>query len=133
MRVKGPGDGAPPISSPDPIGEADAAARTEAADAVDGVSKVDAGAPVDRAAPVAATSSAKAADPITEVARRLRAGEITAQQALDLIIDDVVERQVGRAVADRRALAAELRALLARQTEIDPYLASKMRRLGNRS
>ena len=70
---------------------------------------------------------------MAEVARRLRAGEITAKQAVELLIDDVIARQVGRALADRQTLAAELKELLRRQMETDPYLASKVRRLGNRS
>src|SRR5262245_61165784 len=99
MRVRAPGDGAPP---PDSIDRADAVDETAPAD------EVAPGEAIAGVEPLAPADAPGAADPISAVARRLRAGEINAREALDLIIDDVVERQIGRAVADRRAMAAEL-------------------------
>ena len=136
MREKGPGDGARPIS---PASETVAAAGVESASAIEeaeAVERVEDAAPAagaEAVSAVAAVAGAGAADPVAAIAARLRAGEITPRQALDLIIDDVVARQVGRAVGEKSALAAELKTLLRRQSAVDPYLASKVRRLGNRS
>ena len=70
---------------------------------------------------------------IAYVAGRLRAGEMSAQQAVEMLIDDVVERQVGGVTAEHAAMATELKELLRRYSETDPYLASRVRRLGSRS
>ncbi len=121
MRIKGPGGGAPPV---DQASETTGPAAPTAPDGVaapTGVSEV---------APAAAPEAAGAADPVGDVARRLRDGEISPQQAVELLIDDAVERQVGGALADRREVARELKDLLRRYTESDPYLAAKVRRLG---
>jgi len=118
MRVKPPGDGPPSIPRVDPL---DATAPPAPADEVAAV-----GAP----APVGA---ARGADAIGEVARRLKAGEITAADAVALLIDEVVERQTGPLPGDHRAIADELKAILRAQLESDPYLASRVRRLGNNS
>ena len=124
MRVKPPGA---PDDGPRPITEVDGANATEAT--------APAGA-IDRAAAVggvARTEGTRGADPIADIARRLKAGELSPAEAVELLIDDVVARQAGAVLGDRRALADELKDLLRRQTETDPYLASRVRRLGNRS
>ena len=123
MRVKAPGDGPPPIPA------VDETAGTEAPDGIDGVERASG---VARSARIAPTSQSGSIDVVAEVSRRLKAGEITASDAVELLIDDIVDRQAGAALADRRALAEELKSLLRKQTETDPYLASRVRRLGNR-
>jgi hypothetical protein len=118
MRVKAPTTGgAPPVDEATPADPADAAAQVGSPD---GAREVGA---------AAKAGDAAATDPVADVARRLRSGEIDARQAVELLIDDAVGRQIGRATADREALARELKDLLRRYTETDPYLASKVRRL----
>ena len=129
MRVKPPGDGPPPIFESGETAPAAPVAPTEqtrAAESTKSISGV---------APASAASGAAAADPVLDVSRRLRAGEITAQQALELLIDGVVARhvQAGGQSGDRERLAGDLKQLLQKHAESDPYLASKVRRMGNRS
>ncbi len=114
-RVKGPGDGPPSI---------DPAAGV---DAPDGVGEV-APAATEGVAPVGG-SAAAGLDPIAEVAAKLRAGEITVDRAVELLIDDVIERQVGRATEGAPELTRQLRDLLTRFSENDPFLAARIRRL----
>jgi len=118
MRVKAPGDGPPPLPAIDATGAAEPAASSES------VAEV---APLTGVRPAGGS-----ADPIVEVARRLKAGEISAADAVALLIDEVVQRQTEPLGGDRRALADELKAILREQIENDPYLASRVRRLGNR-
>jgi hypothetical protein len=68
-------------------------------------------------------------DAVGEVARRLRAGEVTVEQAVDLLIEDAIARQVGRAMKGRHDLEGRLRELLKSYTATDPLLAAKIRRL----
>lgn len=124
MRVKPPADG-PPAAAP--VEGAPEAAATDGVGQVAGAGSAEGAQAVQ---PAESARGATAADPVTEVARRLRAGEIAPREAVELLIDDAVARQVGRATADRQALAAELKELLRRYTETDPYLAAKVRRLG---
>jgi hypothetical protein len=122
LRVKAPGDGAKPVdSTPD----APAAGATGGVAGSQGANDV---------APTGAVGGADAtapADVVGDVARRLRSGDLNPREAVELLIDDAVRRQVGKATADRESLASELKDLLRRYTETDPYLASKVRRLGN--
>jgi hypothetical protein len=120
MRVK------PTSGGPSPIDP------TQGAERVDGAAPVEQGGAVAGVAPTEAAAGAAPADVVSQVARRLREGEISAGEAVELLIDDAVQRQVGRVTSDREALAGELKALLRRYTESDPYLASKVRRLGQR-
>jgi hypothetical protein len=124
MRIKGPSGGPPPL---DEISGAAGTGRAEP------LGSVDRTAATGGAQAVSATQSARPGDAVAEVARRLRAGEISPREAVELLIDDAVNRQVGRVTADRQALATELKDLLRRYTETDPYLASKVRRLGNKT
>ncbi len=121
MRVKAPGGGAPPIDETAPATGPTAADGVAAPKGTEGV------------APARAAEGPAAGDPVADVARRLRSGDLTAREAVELLIDDAVARQVGRATADREALARELKDLLRRYTETDPYLASKVRRLSGNS
>ena len=124
MRVKPPGA---PDDGPRPISEVDGPQATDAAAAA---GAVDRAAPVDR---LARADGPTGTDPIADIARRLKQGELSPLEAVELLIDDVVTRQAGAVLGDRRALVDELKELLRRQTETDPYLASRVRRLGNRS
>jgi hypothetical protein len=63
------------------------------------------------------------------VAARLRAGEITVDQAVELLIDDAIMRQVGRATESTKDLEPRLRELLRSYAANDPFLAAKIRRL----
>ena len=122
MRIKGTSGDVPPVD------EAGSAAPAEGARSVEG------GAGAQRVGTVDGASSIESGgDLIGEVSRRLKDGEITAREAVELLIDDAVERQVGRVTTDRDKLADELRELLRRYTETDPYLAAKVRRLGSRT
>jgi hypothetical protein len=110
MRIKGPGDGPKP---PDAVDEANA---------VDGATEATTAAP----SAVDKTSPTGKADPVADVAARLRAGEITTDQAVDLLIEDAIERQLGGVGKD---LAPKLREVLRDYADQDPYLAAKIRRL----
>ena len=114
MRIKGPTDGARP---PEAVDEAAA---------VDGV---DESAPAESKGVERVGSAGKtgATDPIGEVAARLRAGEISSDEAVDLLIDDAIVRQMAGAVPKERH--DELRQLLRNYAVNDPYLAAKIRRL----
>ncbi len=116
MSGKGPTRGVPPVKG---TAEADAATpvervKTEAVRGVDAVERADA---------------AGSTDPIARVAQRLRAQEIGVDEAVRLLIEDAISRQVGRALKDAPRLAGELRKLLAEYAERDPYLAAKIRKL----
>lgn len=117
-RIKGPSDG------PRPVGESDAIAELGDAASVDGVSKAE--------APSSSTPSS-ALDPVSQVAARLRAGEIDVDQAIELLIDDAVRRQVGLATESARELEQRLRDLLRSYAAQDPFLAARIRRLTNDS
>jgi hypothetical protein len=114
MRVKPPSGGPSPVDQAREIGGPERAAPPESSGAV---------------APAAPTGATSGADPVADVARRLRAGEISPREAVELLIDDAVERQVGGALADREGLAAELKDLLRRLSDSDPYLSAKVRRI----
>jgi hypothetical protein len=111
MRIKGPGDGPRPTDGVD-----------EAAP-VDGV---DESAPAETGAVgrVGGTGGPTGTDAIAQVAARLRAGEITADQAVELLIDDAIARGGGR-----KELEPKLREVLREYAANDPYLSSKIRRL----
>jgi hypothetical protein len=117
MRIKGPGDGPRP---PDAVDEADAV------DAVDETAPAQTG----RVASVggaSGTTGAGGVDPIAQVAARLRAGEITSDQAVDLLIEDAISRQLGGALP--KDLEPKLRETLRDLAAQDPFLAAKIRRL----
>ena len=117
MRIKGPGEGPRPTDAVDEAGELDGV--DEAAPAAGGT-----------VAPVGATGGTGGTggiDPIGEVAARLRAGEITSDQALELLIDDAIQRQLGGAVP--QDLEPKLREVLRRFATQDPFLSAKIKRL----
>jgi hypothetical protein len=112
MRIKGPGDGP---RAPDAVDEAGEVEAADAAAATDAVSAV--GGP----------SGPGGADPIGEIAARFRAGDITSQEAVDLLIDDAIQRQMGGVVP--KDMEARLREVLREHAANYPYLAAKIRRL----
>lgn len=113
MRIKGPGDGPRP---PDAVDEAAP---------VEGVEEA-APAETGAVARVGGTGGPGGADPIGQVAARLRAGEISADEALELIIDDTIARQMGAVSKD---LEPKLREVLRDYAANDPFLAAKIRKL----
>jgi hypothetical protein len=114
MRIKGPGDGVRPPDAVDEAGE---------------VEGVDESAPAETGAVsrVGGTGGPGGTDPIAQVAARLRAGEISADEALELIIDDTISRQLGGAVP--KDLEPKLREVLRDYATSDPFLAAKIRKL----
>lgn len=122
MRIKGPADSAPPPV--DSVGEAREATAPAPTTAVQ---------PGNAVGEISAAGAITPHDVIAYVANRLRGGEMTPREAVELLIDDAVQRQVGGVTAEHAALANELKELLRRYTETDPYLASRVRRLGNRT
>ena len=116
MKIKGPTNGATPV---------DGVSEVEGADGVGGIAPAEAPAVT---GPSAAGSTAPT-DEVGKVAARLRAGEITVDQAVELLIDDAVERQIGRATAEAKELEPKLRELLRGYAMNDPFLVAKIRRL----
>jgi hypothetical protein len=114
MRIKGPGDGPRPPDAVDEAGE------VEAPDAA-------APAGTDAVSSVGGPSGPGGADPIGEIAARFRAGDITSQEAVDLLIDDAIQRQLGGVVP--KDVEARLREVLREHAANYPYLAAKIRRL----
>jgi hypothetical protein len=115
MRIKGPTDGPRPPDAVDEAPGVDGVDETAPAESK-GVERV--GGPGGPGGGV---------DPIGEVAARLRAGEISSDEAVELLIDDAIARQMAGAVPKERA--DELRQLLRNYAANDPYLAARIRRL----
>jgi hypothetical protein len=113
MRIKGPGEG------PRPTDAVDEAAPVEG---VDETAPAETGA-VSR---VGGTSGPGGTDPIAQIAARMRAGEITSDQAVELLIDDAISRQLGGVPKE---LEPKLREALRDVAANDPYLAAKIRKL----
>jgi hypothetical protein len=112
-------------------GATDAAAPVDAAGGVegtDGVSRVEGV----RAPEVPAIGAARAAAAVDEIAAALRAGHITIAEAVDRLIDDAVQRHVGRAVEQGGEVEARLRRVLRDYAEADPLISAKIRRLDAR-
>ena len=124
-RIKGPPGPKGPTDGPPRIGEVDEAAP---ADAVDEVKPAEVR-PVEKVAPSSRASAAAPPDAVAEIAARLRAGELSVEQAVEALIDDAVRRQVGGATAGRAGLEARLRELLKQYAASDPQLTQRIRRL----
>jgi len=116
MRIKGPGDGPRP---PDAVDEA------APVEGVDEAAPAETGA-VARVGGTGGPTGPGGIDPIAQVAQRLRAGEISADEALELIIDDTIARQMGAVSKD---LEPKLREVLRDYAANDPFLAAKIRKL----
>jgi hypothetical protein len=72
----------------------------------------------------AAAQAPEQASALAEVSARLRAGEITAPQAAELVIEAIVRSRVATPELHER-----LRAVLRRLIEEDPIVAAKVREL----
>jgi hypothetical protein len=70
-----------------------------------------------------------ATDTVARVAAGLRAGQVTVEQAVDLLIEDAITRQLGHGGLGKRELEHELRELLRTYAANDPLLMGKIRRL----
>ncbi len=116
MRIKGPGPGEGP-RPPDAVDEA------APVDGVDETAPAETGA-VSR---VGGPGGPGGVDPVAEVAARLRAGEISSDEALELLIEDTIQRQMGGAVP--KDLEPKLREVLRDYAANDPFLAAKIRKL----
>jgi hypothetical protein len=114
MRIKGPGDGPRP---PDAVDEA------APVDGVDETAPAETGA----VARIGGPGGPSGTDPVGEVAARLRAGEISSDEALELLIEDTIARQMGGAVS--KDLEPKLREVLRDYAANDPFLAAKIRKL----
>lgn len=109
-----PTEAAAPIA---PTGSVAQAAKAEAAQAAQAVN------------PVAAALRAASADQVQSIADRLRRGVLSPSQAVEELIEDAVQRNLPGLGPDS-ALTQELRALLVAYAKDDPYLASRIGRLG---
>jgi hypothetical protein len=78
---------------------------------------------------IGAPADVDALDAASAVAQKLRAGEVTVAQAVELLIEDAIARQVGRALVGQDQLADELRTLLRSYATHDPGVLAKIRRL----
>jgi hypothetical protein len=118
-RIKGPSDGPPRVGT------------VTGSEAPSGAKEI-AGAAATGASPPAAPAiggEIVAGDAVARVAAGLRAGEVTVEQAVDLLIEDAITRQLGRAGEARAQVEEELRELLRTYAANDPLLAGKIRRL----
>jgi hypothetical protein len=115
-RIKGPTDGTTPIDEASAVDPTEAAEGPTETAPTTGVN-----------APTAARSAGL--DALSEVATRLRAGQITVEQALELLIEDAIGRQVGMAVDENGAMEPRLREILREYAANDPFLVAKLRRL----
>ena len=128
MKIQGPGPPTkPPDAKPKPVDSTDKAsgfaplAEGEQAGAEPGV-KAPEGGPT--APAVGKPDSVLPPKAISEIAARVRAGEISRSQAFDLIVDRVLEQQL-----DPNAPSSVKKALRARLEEVveaDPHLAQQL-------
>jgi hypothetical protein len=123
MKISGSGTPLPPEGAPAPgADEAKGPAGKGFAEAVD------------RAAGAAQTpeagraSQAVAAGPVGDLVADLRAGKLSAQAALDKVIDRVLAQQVGREAP--AAVRERVETALRQALQDDPLLADRLRKLG---
>jgi hypothetical protein len=114
MKISGPGSKLPP-EAPGAADETKRSGGSAFADKVAGQGQV------------AGASRPAGTHPIAQVAADLSAGRITPQIALDRVIDQVIDHQVGRSAPPgvRERVSAALRQAL----EDDPLLAEKLKSL----
>lgn len=100
--------------------------------AVEGSERVDAvsgAAPVDAAGAISAAQRVLGSDRVQGIIDKLRRGAISPNQAVQELIDDVVERSLP-GVSPDSPLVGQLRAMLSAYAKDDPYLAGRIERLG---
>jgi hypothetical protein len=128
---KGPGS----IESVSKAGPVSASSAVDAVQAVGGVDAtariegVQAAAAIDAAGAVAAAGKVAGSERVQAVIDKLRRGGMTPTQAVQELIDDVVQRSLPGASPDS-PLVKQLRSLLQAYAKDDPYLASRIERLG---
>jgi hypothetical protein len=123
MKISGSGTPLPPEGTPPPgADEAKGPGGKTFAEAVDRP------AGANQAAEAARASQTGAVGPVGDLVADLRAGKISAQAALDKVIDRVLAQQVGRdaPAAVRERVETALRQAL----EDDPLLAHRLGKLG---
>lgn len=115
--------GVAPAAAAEPVGRA---RSVEAADNVKAAAATAAAQPV---AGVPSLARTAAPDRVHGIADRLRRGVLTPSQAVEELIEDAVQRNLPGLQADS-PLTQELRTLLLSYAKDDPYLASRISRLG---
>jgi hypothetical protein len=103
--------------------------RADATGAAEGVKAAAATEAVAKTAPVGNVARVEVADRVQSIADRLRRGVLTPSQAVEELIEDAVQRNLPGLSGDS-ALLQELRALLSAYAKDDPYLQSRINRLG---
>lgn len=117
------------VAAPSQVEPAGAVRAVEGSERVESVA---AAASVDAAGAVAAAQRVAGSDRVQGIIDRLRRGAISPNQAVQELIDDVVERSLP-GVSPDSPLVAQLRNLLSAYAKDDPYLASRIERLGSPS
>jgi hypothetical protein len=125
-------------TGPEPVGKArplhgvapaEAAEQVNRTEGVAGTTAVQAPAAVPSVTAVSPLTPASAADRVQSIADRLRRGALTPSQAVEELIADTVQSNLPGLPSDS-PLSRELRALLSAYAADDPYLASRISRLG---
>ncbi len=124
MNIKGPHGGPRAPGAVDDVTGPDGPSGPESPESIDSAKSTSNVAPVKGSAPAAISP-----DAIAQVAGELRSGSIGVDEAVDRLIDDAIDRQIGAATADRSDLKAKLRSVLKGITASDPLLVDKLRRL----
>jgi hypothetical protein len=123
MKISGSGPSLPPEGAP-AAEEPKGPAGKGFGEAVDKTASSAAQAPAE----AARVGQAAALGPVADIVSDLRAGKISAQAAVERVVDRVLDQQVGpdAPAAVREQVGAALRQAL----EDDPLLADKLRALG---
>jgi hypothetical protein len=95
MRVKAPGDGAKPV---------DQTSEAPAAGAATGVGESQGAGEIGKTAEIGATGAAAPADTVADVARRLRSGDLSPREAVEILIDDAVRPAERAAIIHHEAI-----------------------------
>jgi hypothetical protein len=110
-RIKGPGDGPRKVGG---VG------------GTDGPDEVGEVRPTEKAGKAQEAKKAAPADAVSKVAAQLRAGEIDVDRAVELLIDQTVEKLGGGA---RPQTIQKLRKVLREYAQNDPNLSARIRKL----
>ncbi len=123
------------VSKPSAVTASTKVESAQAVRSVEGSERVQAvseAAPVDAAAAISAAQKVMSSDRVQGIIDKLRRGAIAPSQAVQELIDDVVQRSLP-GVSPDSPLVAQLRSLLQAYAKDDPYLASRIERLGPES